>query len=437
MTPKIPDNGNWRRRDVLRAGAAGGLLLGLGGFPAVAASASKGSRVVVVGGGAGGATCARYLRRYAPNLDVTLVEPDAHYHTCFGGNWYLGGFQEMSGLRHGYDALSRDHGVRVVRDSVTGWDPDRRRVSLAGGDALPFDRLVVAPGIDFRWDELEGMSAGDSERVPHAWKGGEQYRILRRQLEAMDDGGTVIVAPPADPFRCPPGPYERVSLIAHYLKANKPRSKVLVLDAKDGFSKQGLFEEGWANLYGDLIEWVPGSAGGMISKVDPKARKVWTQAGFESHTADVLNLIPPQRAGKIARDMGLADDSGWCPVGHRTFESTRQAGIHVIGDAAIAGAMPKSGHSANNQAKLTAAAIAALENGWEVPEPKLANTCYSLVHPNYGISVAAVYQYRDGAMQAVEGAGGVSPTGAKTFTRMQEAEYARGWYRAITGDIFG
>jgi sulfide dehydrogenase [flavocytochrome c] flavoprotein subunit len=427
----------WTRRQILKAGGISGLALAFGGAARGAGSAGAAKHVVVVGGGAGGATCAKYLRRYDPAIRVTLVERDPHYYTCFGGNWYLGGFHKLEDLRHGYDTLRKTHGVEVVHDEVTGWDPDKGQVTLAGGKALPFDRLVVAPGIDFRWDELEGMSEADSERVPHAWKGGEQYRLLRQQLAAMDDGGTVVLCPPANPFRCPPGPYERASLIADYLQANKPNSKVLVLDAKDGFSKQGLFEEGWRRLYGDRIEWVAGSQGGVVHRVDPKQRKVLTQEGFQEHQADVLNVIPPQRAGKIARTMGLADDSGWCPVDQRTFESTLRPNVHVLGDAAIAGAMPKSGHSANNQAKLTAAAMVALFNGREVPEPTVANTCYSLVGPRYGISVAAVYRYRDGQLRGVEGAGGVSPGDADEFLRVREARYTRGWYAAITDDIFG
>ena len=428
----------WDRRSFLKAGGAVGLATALGGCAARPyATAAAGKRVVVVGGGPGGATCAKYLRKFDPSIQVTLVEPQPHYYTCFGANWYLGGLRDLSHTKQDFDDLEREHGVKVVQDRVTGWDAGAGRAELAGGGRLSFDRLVVSPGIAFRWEEIEGMGAADADRVPHAWVGGEQYRILRRQLEAMDNGGTVVVCPPANPFRCPPGPYERVSLIAHYLQERKPRSKVLVLDAKDGFSKQGLFEEGWRQLYGDRIEWVPGSQGGMIHRVDPGRRKVFTQEGFQEHQADVLNVIPPQRAGDIAGDMGLTNDSGWCPVDQRTFESTVQPGVHVIGDAAIAGAMPKSGFAANNQGKMTAAAIAAELRGQKVPEPSLVNTCYSLVGPDYGISVAAVYHYADGQIRSVEGAGGVSPTGADEFFRMKEARYTRGWFAGITDDIWG
>jgi sulfide dehydrogenase [flavocytochrome c] flavoprotein subunit len=426
----------WSRRDLVKVGGAAGLTLALGGGLAGRARGQTAKRVVVVGGGPGGATAAKYLRRYDPSIQVTMVEPEPHYYTCFGANWVLGGFRGLEKTRQTFDGLQKEHGVKVVQDRVTGWDAEKGEARLAGGDTLEFDRIVVSPGIELRWDEVDGMSEADTDRVPHAWHGGAQYRILRGQLEEMEDGGTFVMAAPPNPFRCPPGPYERLSLVAHYLKQNKPRSKVLCLDAKEGFSKQGLFEQGWAELYGDMIEWVPGSKGGRLHKVDPKSRTAWTQEGFEKHQADVLNVVPPQRAGRIAREMGLTDRSGWCPVDQRTFESTQQANVHVIGDAAIAGDMPKSGHAANNQAKMAAAAIVSALNGWDAPKPKLVNTCYSLIAPTYGISVAAVYQYDEGQIRAVDGAGGVSPGDAGQFFRIEEARYARGWYEAITDDIY-
>lgn len=432
-------NNGWTRRKVMKAGGAAGLALSLGGC-ATRTGASRGAagkRVVVLGGGPGGAACAKYLRKFDPSIEVTLVERDAKYHTCFGANWYLHGFKDFGHTVQTFDALAKDHGVKVVQDTVTGWDPDSGRVDLASGDKLPFDRLVVSPGIEFRWDMVEGMDGNDVEQVPHAWKGGEQYRILRRQLEAMDDGGTVVLCPPPNPFRCPPGPYERTSLIAHYLKEHKPRSKVLVLDAKDAFSKQGLFEQGWEKFYGDRIEWVAGSEGGVVEEVDPKNRKVKAMGRFQEHKADVLNVIPPQKAGQIAQTMGLTDESGWCPVDQRSFESDKQAGVHVIGDASIAGDMPKSGFAANSQGKMTAAAIANQLNGHPVPEPSMVNTCYSLITPKHGISVAAVYNFRGGEIKAIEGAGGLSPADADEFFRMKEAKYTDGWFKAITEDTWG
>jgi sulfide dehydrogenase [flavocytochrome c] flavoprotein subunit len=427
----------WHRRDVLRAGAVGGLALSLGGLPLRRVGAADGARVVVVGGGPGGATAAKYLRVFDPNLRVTLVEPKPEYYSCFGANWHLAGIRPLSKTRQTFDSLRDKHGVEIVQDRVTGWDAEAGQADLAGGGRLAFDRLVVSPGIELAWDRVEGMGPDDAARVPHAWEGGEQYRILRSQLEAMDDGGLVVICAPPNPFRCPPGPYERIGLIAHYLKQAKPKSKVLALDPKDGFAKQGLFEQGWRELYGDMVEWVPGSQGGALYEVDPANRTVLTQQGFQEHKADVLNVIPPQRAGRIAQEMGLTDASGWCPVDQHTFASAKQANVHVIGDSAIAGAMPKSGHAANSQGKMVAAAIVNQLRGQPVPDAKLVNTCYSLVSPTYGISVAAVYRFHDGEITGVEGAGGLSPSDADQFVRIKEARYARGWYDAITDDIYG
>ncbi|MFW6277888.1 MAG: FCSD flavin-binding domain-containing protein, partial [Halorhodospira sp.] len=240
-----------------------------------------------------------------------------------------------------------------------------------------------------------------------------------------------------NPYRCPPGPYERASLVAHYLKLHKPSSKILILDNKDAFSKQELFEEGWAELYGDMIEWVPAAEGGRLDHVSVKDRKVFTEAGFQEHQGDVINLIPPQKAGAIAQRAELTDSSGWCPVDQQDFRSTRHDDVFVVGDAAIAGDMPKSGHSANNQAKRVAATIVTELSGGSVPDYPMVNTCYSLIGPEWGVTVAAVYEYQDGAMRSVEGAGGLSPEDAPRSVRAREASYAPGWYASITQDIFG
>ena len=428
------------RRRVLRALATAGVFAAAGAAgcagmaPGRTAKARK-AKVVVVGGGPGGATCAKYLRRFAPEVEVTLVEPARRFVTCFGSNWVLGGLRGMAAITHGYDGLRR-RGVRVVHDRVTAIDPEARRVRLAGGASLPYDRLVVSPGIDFRWDAIDGAGPEAAELVPHAWKAGPQTVLLRRQIEAMPDGGTVLICPPGNPFRCPPGPYERASLVAHYLKRHKPRAKVLILDAKDKFSKQPLFMDAWKALYGDMIEWIPGSGGGLVHRVDPRTRTVYTEGGLGRHRGDVVNLIPPQKAGALAHAAGLTDGSGWCPVRHDTFESRRIPGVHVIGDASIASPMPKSGHAANTQAKMTAAAIALLLREQTLPAASWVNTCYSLVGPDYGISVAAVYTLADGRIVKVKGAGGVSPRRAGPGFRRQEAVYARGWYENITRDIF-
>ena len=394
-------------------------------------------RVVVVGGGCGGATAAKYLKQHAPELEVTLVEPNPTYYTCFAGNWHLGGFRELDTLAHGYDALRERHGVRVVHDRAEEIDRDGQKVITAESGELGYDRLVMAPGITFDWDAVEGMDAADTAAMPVAWHGGSEYAALRAQLEAMPDGGRVLISAPGDPYRCPPGPYERASLIAHYLKAEKPRSKVLILDNKDAHSKQALFHEGWEELYGDMIEWVPAAEGGRLDRVSVRDRKLYTDAGFEEHEGDVINVIPPQKAGTIAQRAELVDERGWCPVDQRSFRSELDERVFVVGDASIAGDMPKSGHSANNQGKLVAATIASELRGEEVPDFPTVNTCYSLVAPDWGITVAAVYEYRDGAMRGVEGAGGLSPEGASRSFRQREAAYAPGWYASITEDIFG
>jgi len=407
----------------------------LAGLPVWRGARAASAKVVVVGGGFGGATCAKYLRRYDPDVDITLVEPSPHYVTCPGSNWVLGGLRRMADITHDYARLEA-LGIKIVAARVTGIDAEQRRIDLHNGDKLPYDRLVVAPGIDFKWDSIEGYHEQAAEVFPHAYKAGPQTLLLREQLEAMADGGTVIISVPGDPIRCPPGPYERASMIAHYLKANKPKSKLLILDAKDKFSKQGLFQAGWEARYPGMIEWVPGTQGGKVDRVEVDTGKVYTQEGLESYRGDVVNIICPHHAGELAHRANLTDDSGWCPIDQMTFESTLLPGIHVIGDACSAGAMPKSGHSANNHAKMCAAAIIALLNEQTVPIPSHVNTCYSLVAPDYGISVATVYHLKDGNIQAVEGSGGVSPADADANFRQREAVYAQGWYASIVADSF-
>jgi sulfide dehydrogenase [flavocytochrome c] flavoprotein subunit len=394
-------------------GAASSLL----GWPAVTLAGNATGRVVIVGGGFGGASCAKYLSRMSPGLEITLVERDAQYITCPFSNAVLGGLYDIDYITHGYDAMRDSHGVSVVHDSATGIDPAAKTVSLAGGSTVPYDRLVA------------------SQVMPHAWKAGSQTLLLREQLQAMPDGGVVIVAAPRNPFRCPPGPYERVSLIAHYLKQHKPRSKILIYDAKDKFSKQPLFQQGWQALYPGMIEWISETQGGAIEAVDTANMTVHPTFG-DPVKADVVNLIPPQKAGAIAHAAGLTGDSDWCPVNQRTFESTVHKDIHVIGDAAIANPMPKSGFAASSQGKVCAAAIASAFSGQEMPDPSYVNTCYSLLAPDYGISVAAVYRMGENGIEAVQGAGGVSPKDAPDYVRKDEARYTVGWYQSITSDIW-
>jgi sulfide dehydrogenase [flavocytochrome c] flavoprotein chain len=420
------------RSEASRRAVLHGLALGAATLVARPAVAQGSPRVVVVGGGFGGVTCARVLQRSA--IAVTLVEPNATYTACPVSNAVLAGLRPLQAQQFGYDAVRKD-GVAVVQQSATGVDPQERRVTLSDGTTLPFDRLVLAPGIDIRFDALPGYDEEAAEILPHAWKAGEQTALLRRQLEAMEDGGTVIIVAPANPFRCPPGPYERASLIAHYLKTRKPRSKLLILDAKDSFSKQRLFQAAWRELYPGLIEWVPLSSGGNVTEVE--AREMTLVTEFGRHKAQVANVIPPQRAGRIAQAVGVADRSGWCPIDPVTFESRLQPNIHVVGDASIAGGMPKSAFSANAQAKVCAAAVASLLRNEAPSASKLINTCYSLVAPNYGISVAGVYRPVNGVLTDVEGAGGISPPDAPPAFRALEATYAEAWFQTITAEVFG
>ena len=419
------------RRDVLK-------LAGAAAFASAFAKRGLGQvrgNVVVVGGGFGGATCARYLRRQSPELNVTLVERKDAFTTCPFSNTVIGGLRELDSVTHGFEGLRR-HGVTVVHGEVIAIEAEKGVVRLADGDALPYDRLVVSPGVDFKWNAIAGYDEAAAARMPHAWKAGTQTDLLRRQLEAMEDGGVVVMAVPANPFRCPPGPYERASLIANYLHRHKPRSKVLILDAKDGFSKEPLFREGWSRLYPGLVEWVGFSDGGNVIAIDSTEMVVRTD--FESFRADVANIIPPQRCARILDTANLAAGGDWCEVNPRTFESAVVPGVHLLGDSILAGAMPKSGFSANSQAKVCARAIVALLQGEEPPEPVFMNTCYSLLSEEYGISVAAVYRLDEsGAIAPVPGSGGVSPPDASPEFRQAEAEYAQGWYASITADMFG
>jgi NADPH-dependent 2,4-dienoyl-CoA reductase/sulfur reductase-like enzyme len=422
------------RRQFLKLGAAA-VAASPSLFPAPAIAQGAAPRVVVVGGGFAGASCARALRQVDPRITVTLVEPNPTFTACPFSNGVIAGLRELPAQQFGYDRVAAD-GIVIARTTATGVDPQARTVTLADGARLPYDRLVLAPGIDIRWGALPGYDEPASAQMPHAWRAGEQTLLLRRQLEAMDDGGLVVIAAPANPFRCPPGPYERASLIAHYLKTKKPRSKLIVLDAKDAFSKQRLFQQAWTELYPGLLEWVPLSKGGNVTSVEPGTRTLVTD--FGRHQAKVANVIPPQKAGRIAEVAGVADRSGWCPIDPATFESKPQPRIHVIGDAAIAGAMPKSAFAANSQAKTCAAAVARLLTGATPSTPKLINTCYSLVAPDYGISVAGVYQPTPaGQLADVPGSGGVSPSEAPRAVRAAEAVLADAWFRTITTEVFG
>lgn len=420
------------RRRFLKSAAATGAGLSLLGAPAIAQGAAK---VVVVGGGFGGATAAKYLKLANARLDVTLVERDDRYVTCPFSNYVLGGFRKIEENVRTFDALTK-LGVKVTKGEAAGIDAAARQLRLSSGTRVAYDKLVVSPGIELNFAGVPGYSEAASEKMPHAWKAGPQTTLLRSQLEAMPDGGTFILVAPANPFRCPPGPYERVSTIAWYFKNHKPKSKILILDAKDAFSKQGLFQAAWESEYPGMITWIAGKDGGKVESVDPAGMTV--KSGFGSEKGAVVNVIPPQTAGRIAIDGGLADERGWCAVDPQTFASRKAEHVYVIGDASIAGAMPKSGTSANIQGKVAAAAIVASLDGKTPGGPALLNICYSLVNPDYGISTTDVYQVTaDRGIIATPNAGGVSVRTPTMGERKLEAEYTRAWYQAITADTWG
>jgi sulfide dehydrogenase [flavocytochrome c] flavoprotein chain len=405
--------------------------------PSITARAQdRQARLVVIGGGFGGASAASFARRTYPWLDVTLVEPRVRFVTCPYGNLVLGGVRQMADITHSYDGL-RARGVRHVQELAVGIDPVARSIRLAGGQTLNYDRLILSPGIALRRGAIEGYDEAAAERMPHAWVPGDgsQTQLLRRQLEEMEDGGVVGMAIPANPFRCPPGPYERISMIAHYLKRHKPRSKILALDAKDAFSKQPLFQDGWRALYGDMIEWVPASRDGRVVRVDAAERVLETEFGTK-HKVAVANVIPPQSAARIASEAGLADQSGWVPVNPRTLEARAAPGIHVVGDANNSAPMPKSGYVANSTAKQAVASAAALLRGEAPPDAVYFNTCYSHVGENYGISVVGIYRPTETGFAEVPNSGGVSPRGEMPEQRRLEAQYADAWYASITADMF-
>jgi len=321
-----------------------------------------------------------------------------------------------------------------VAQAATRIDPQARVVGLADGSSLAYDRLVLAPGIDLKFDALPGYDEAATTKMPHAWKAGEQTMLLRRQLEAMDDGGLVVLAVPAGPLRCPPAPYERASLIAHYLKTNKPRSKVLILDAKDAFPQQRLFERAWQELYSGTIERVSLSQGGRVTSVDPRTNTIVTD--FGNYTAAVANVIPPQQAGRIAAVAGAADNTGWCPIDPVTFASKLAPNIHVIGDACIAGGIPKSASAASAEGNACAAVIANLIAGKVAATPRLVGACYNTVAPGYAFSQSGVYQPKDGMFAESEGLV-ITPVDATNEMRRRESDDAEAWYKTITVDAFG
>lgn len=416
------------RRNVVRGITAATATLALP-CPSIAQAAA---RIVVIGGGFGGASCARALKRIDAKLQVTLIEPNRTFVACPFSNEVIAGLREIEAQQFTYDRIAAE-GVTVIAQAATKVDPQTRMVGLADGQLLAYDRLVLAPGIDVRFDALAGYDETASLKMPHAWKAGEQTILLRKQIEAMDDGGVVVIAVPAAPLRCPPAPYERASLIAHYLKTRKPRSKILILDAKDGFSQQRLFENAWKELYPGMIERIALSQGGRVVSVDAATNTIVTD--FGNYNAQVANVIPPQKAGRIADIAGAADNTGWCPINPVTFTSKLVPNIHVIGDAGIGGGIPKSASAASAQGKACAHAVAKLISGEEVEPPKLTGACYSTVAPGYGFSLSGVYQPKDGMFAEVEVV--TSPVDAPRELRLREADNALTWFKRITVDTFG
>ncbi len=417
------------RRNFLKFLGAGASVatLGLAGCASQPAQYSGGRKVVVVGGGYGGTIAAKYIRMMDPTIEVTLIERNDHYISCPFSNLYLGGIlPDLSSLTIKYDALAKNHGINVVQAEVTGIDPDGNSVTTSKG-VFKYDALVVSPGIEFRTEEIKGY---DPEVMPHAWKAGPQTLLLRKQLEAMQPGGTVVLSIPLAPYRCPPGPYERVSMIAMYLKNNKPGSKIVVLDANpDIVSKKGLFLKGWKKHYEGIIDYRPAK---KVTEVDNKNMSVLIE-GIDEVKGDVINIIPPQKAGNIAHVAGLVGpDKKWCPVNPMTFESTLHKDIHVIGDSSIAGAMPKSGYSANSEAKVCATNIVAKMKGRTLVEMSGVNTCYSFLSATEAVSVTGVYQVNKekNAIEAVAGSVGVSPDLSE-----MEAMYAQSWIKNILTEM--
>ncbi len=416
------------RRAVARGIAASAAAAALP-CPSFAQSAA---RIVVIGGGFGGVSCARALRKLDARLQVTLIEPNRIFTACPFSNEVIAGLREIEAQQFGYDKIAAE-GVTVIPQPASKVDPHARTVGLADGSSVGYDRLVLAPGIDLRFDALPGYDEAASLKMPHAWKAGEQTTLLRRQIEAMEDGGVVVLAVPAAPLRCPPAPYERASLIAHYLKTKKPRSKILILDAKDGFSQQRLFEGAWKELHPGMIERIALSQGGRVTSVDPATGTIVTD--FGNYTAQVANVIPPQKAGRIAEIAGAADNTGWCPIDPVSFGSKLLPNVHVIGDACIAGQIPKSASAANAQGKACAAVIANLISGKSPDMPRLNGACYNTVAPGYAFSLSGIYQPKEDQFAEVEV--NTSPVDAPREVRQQEAEKAQNWFKAITVDAFG
>lgn len=417
-----------KRRSLLAGMAAGSAMLAA---PALHGQARP--RVVVIGGGSGGATAARYLARDSEGaLDVTLVEPTRAYYTCYFSNLYIGGFWPLEDLGHSYGDLAARHGINVMHDWAVGVERDARTVTLAGGDVLPYDRLVVSPGIDFREGAVPGWDLGVQNRMPHAYKAGSQTELLKHQVENMREGGTYCMVAPPNPYRCPPGPYERISMVAHVLTQRNPTAKILIVDPKANFSKQGLFEDGWARHYPGMIERIGPDFGGDNVEVRPEEMEVVIDGMVEQ--VDVCNVIPAQQAGRIAHLAGLTNDAGWAPVLPENMKSRMDDSVYVLGDASQQGDMPKSGFSANSQAKVAANTIRHELLDARLFPARYSNTCWSLIGEDDGVKVGASYEPTQEKIASVEGF--ISQVGEDAELRRQTFEESIGWYNGMVADMF-
>lgn len=389
-------------------------------------------RVVVIGGGAGGATAARYIAKDSKGaIDVTLVEPTRTYYTCFFSNLYIGGFRELSSIAHSYGTLAKS-GVNVVHDWAVGIDRDTKTVSLAGGGSLPYDRLILSPGIDFVDGAVPGWDISSQNKMPHAYKAGSQTELLKAQVEAMPEGGTFAMVAPPNPYRCPPGPYERVSMIAHVLKARNPTAKIIIADPKAKFSKMALFQEGWGTHYSGMVDWIGAEFGGGEVEVNPDDMTVSIDG--EVTKVDACNVIPAMKAGRIC-DLAGVTEGNWAPVNAHDMSSKMDENIHILGDSSAQGDMPKSGFSANSQAKVCAMAVRGALTGSKVFPAKFSNTCWSLIDTDDGVKVGATYEATDEKIAKVDGF--ISQTGESADLRRATFEESVGWYAGITSDMFG
>ena len=416
---------------------AGGVSLAGAGLLSAPAVLGQGKpRVVVIGGGPGGATAAKYIARDSKGaIDVTLVEPAKQFVTCFHSNLYLGDFRDLASITHSYDKLASAYGVRLNHQMAAAIDREKKQVVLADGSRISYDRLILSPGIDLKYESVPGWGREHEETMPHAWKAGAQTVLLRKRLAAVPDGGLIVMIAPPNPYRCPPGPYERASMMAHVLKSTgRKNAKIIILDPKTSFSKQGLFQEGWEKYYPGMVEWLgPGIHDGVKS-VDPKTSTVIT--GFETYrNAALVNVIPAQTAGAVAIKAGLANQTGFCPILPESMKSANDANIYILGDSSIAGDMPKSGFSANSQAKVAAMSVRGELTNARVFPARYANTCWSLIAPDDAVKVGGSYSAKDGRIATITPF--ISKTAEPADLRKQTQEENMGWYEGITADIFG